>query len=157
MDNKILHISSISTLPGCSFSLVEVFSSSPPRELKLGLACLTAGLELDASKFQTLQLQTSDIICLGQKVSALKLRSQGCQGERRILLTCLTMATRQSKQSLARGSMVITVDQEIFELQIEWMNSSVFLRLTPQRLGLAWSYLGWCSRRPLKGSKRYFL
>lgn len=46
---------------------VEVSSlPSLSRELKLGLACLTAGLELDASKFQTLQLQTSDIICLGK-------------------------------------------------------------------------------------------
>lgn len=112
---------------------VEVSSlPSLSRELKLGLACLTAGLELDASKFQTLQLQTSDIICLGRKV--LKLRSQGCRGDqRRILLKCLTMATRQSKQSLARGSMVITVEEEIFELQVEWMDASVFLRLAPQR------------------------
>eukprot|EP00435_Cladocopium_sp_Y103_P042028 s2058_g11.t1 len=110
---------------------VEVSSSpSLPRELKLGLACLTAeGLE--ASKFQRLQLETSDLICLGQKVS--RLRSQGQGDQRTILLKCLTMASRQSKQSLARGSMMITAEEEMWELQIEWINASVFLRLIPQR------------------------
>eukprot|EP00438_Fugacium_kawagutii_P006207 Skav222612 [mRNA] locus=scaffold1190:43734:45180:+ [translate_table: standard] len=108
----------------------DLAETSP--DLKRGLrqlfACLQDGLT-DLSKLQRLQLQTSDIICLGQKLSTMK-----CLQGTVKMLKCLTMAKRQRKRSLARGSTAIHVGEEVLELQVEWFDTSVFLRLTSLKL-----------------------
>lgn len=112
--------------------ILEDFAETSPA-LKRGLrqlfVCLQGVLQTDLSKLQRLQMQTSDVICLGQKLSTMTCL-QGTQA----VLKCLTMAKRQRKKSLARGSMAMNVGEEILELQVEWFDTSVFLRLTSLKL-----------------------